>query len=82
MDWEAFEQDVWESINDCLWSRQWGTLDDSDPTVEYTGLVYSIGETWQGTLYGAAERTSGSNTVRMFDTEDEQRKWFNALTED
>jgi len=77
MDWEAFERDVWDSVNDNLWTRQWGNLDDSDPTVAYTGFVVTIGETWLGALYGTFETAhNGKGHVHRFETETEQREWY------
>lgn len=81
MDWEAFERDVWDSINDNLWTRQWGNLDDSDPTVNHTGVVTTIGETWLGALYGTTENANGTDRVYLFDTAEEQRDWFDRQSE-
>jgi hypothetical protein len=81
MDREAFEQDVWDSVNESTFTDQWGSVDDSNPDGTYTGVVFTIGETWQGTLYGAEENTYGQRAVYQFDTETEQRQWFNALVE-
>lgn len=75
MDREQFEQDVWASVNDSLYSDQWGSMDETD-------RVVTIGETWQGALYGASENTYGQRAVYQFDTEAEQRAWFEGVTID
>jgi hypothetical protein len=79
MDWEAFENDVWKNVNDSLYTAQEGSLDDSDPYGGYTGIVVTIGETWQGALYGAEQNTYGQRAVYQFATETEQRDWFAAM---
>lgn len=76
MDWEAFESDVWESVNETAFAYQTGSLDDSDPDSGFTGRVLTIGETWQGTLYGAREDSDGHRRVFAFDTEREQSEWY------
>lgn len=82
MDREAFEQDVWDSVNESTFTDQWGSLDDSNPDGTYTGVVFTIGETWQGTLYGAEENTYGQRAVYLFGTETEQRQWFDGVSAD
>lgn len=72
MDWEAFERDVWESVNNSLYREQFGD-------VQCDEIVITIGETWQGTLYGAEENVYGQRCVYMFDTEEEQRQWYDAV---
>lgn len=81
MDWEAFERDVWDSVNTSLWSGQWGSLDDSNPDSGFTGRVVTIGETWQGTLYGTTEHADGSKNVYMFSTEEDQADWYASNTD-
>lgn len=76
MDWEAFERDVWENVNDSMFTEQWGSLDNSDPKGGYTGIVVTIGETWAGTLYGTVETANNGRVYRMFETEGGQRGWF------
>ena len=76
MDWEAFVADVWESVNDSLYTEQAGDLAAGDP------IVATIGETWQGALYGTEENNYGQRAVYLFQTEDEQRSWFDAVTSD
>ena len=73
MDHEAFTNDVWDSIGNGLYSDQAGDLCDGCQIV-------TIGETWQGALYGAEENTYGQRAVYLFDTEDEQRAWFDNVT--
>lgn len=80
MDFAGFENDVWESVNESTYTEQWGSLADSNPDGDYTGVVYTIGETWQGTLYGAREGSITGRVVYRFDTETEQREWFDAVT--
>lgn len=75
MDWAAFETDVWETINDGLFTDQAGTMDE-------TGIVVTIGETWQGALFGAEENEYGQRTVYLFDTFEQQAAWFDAVTTD
>lgn len=82
MDWDAFERDVWDSVNESTYTEQWGSLDDSDPFNGYTGLVVTIGETWQGTLYGVTEGYYGEKNVYMFETESDQRDWFISNTDE
>lgn len=77
MDWEAFESDVWDSVNESTYTEQWGSLDSSGE--DYTGIVFTIGETWLGTLYGTEENEYGQRCVYMFETEVEQRNWFDAM---
>lgn len=73
MDREEFENDVWDSVNESLYTDQWTAGDCS-------GLAFTIGETWQGTLYGTEENAYGQRAVYQFDTEDEQRDWFDGVT--
>lgn len=75
MDFNAFENDVWDSINESLFTEQAGDLSE-------TSVVVTIGETWQGALYGAEENDYGQRYVYLFDTETEQRAWFDAVTSD
>ena len=75
MDREQFEADVWESVNTSLYVDQI-TADDG------SGQAVTIGETWQGALYGATENEYGQRCVFRFDTEDEQRAWFDGVTID
>lgn len=75
MDREAFEQDVWEDVNNGTFTDQVGNLSKTDQ-------VITIGETWQGALYGAEENSMGQRYVYLFDTETEQREWFDAVTVD
>ena len=82
MDWEAFERDVWDSVNESFYAYQHGSLDDSTPDGGYTGVVTTIGETWLGTLYGATENVNGTRRVYMFDTRAEQGDWYVGQTED
>lgn len=74
MDWEAFERDVWNSVNESTYDGQRGDIQTDE-------FVVTIGETWQGTLYGAEENTYGQRYVYMFDNEDEQLDWFNDVTQ-
>ena len=80
MDFEAFETDVWDNVNESLFTAQWGNLDDSDPDVETTDIVVTIGETWQGTLYGAESNAFGQRSVYTFETESAQKEWFHGVT--
>lgn len=73
MDNVAFEDDVWESVNNSLYTELAGSMED-------TGIVFTVGETWQGTLYGTEENDYGQRAVYRFDTEDAQREWFDAVT--
>ena len=73
MDYTAFEDDVWESVNSSLYTDQAGSMED-------TGIVFTVGETWLGTLYGTEENEYGQRAVYMFDTEAVQREWFDAVT--
>lgn len=82
MDWEAFERDVWNSVNESLYAYQTGSLDDSDPDSGFTGQVVTIGETWLGTFYGAVEEYDGTKRVYMFDTRADQGDWYVSHTED
>lgn len=71
MDWATFENDVWENVNE---SRYIAQETNSD------GVTVTIGETWQGALYGAEENEYGQRAVYRFDTENEQIAWFEAVT--
>lgn len=73
MDFEAFEADVWDSVNNSLYTELAGSMED-------TGIVFTVGETWLGTLYGTEENEYGQRAVYMFDTESAQREWFDAVT--
>lgn len=73
MDHVAFENDVWESINNSLYTDLAGSMED-------TGIVFTVGETWLGTLYGTEENEYGQRAVYMFGTEAAQRDWFDAVT--
>ena len=75
MDFDAFETSVWDSINESLFTEQVGNLSE-------TSIVVTIGETWQGALYGAEENDFGQRAVYLFDTETDQREWFDAVTID
>lgn len=75
MDYATFTDDVWENINDGMYTDQAGDLCDGCQIV-------TIGETWQGALYGAEENTYGQRAVYLFETEAEQREWFDAVTAD
>lgn len=78
MDWEAFTDDVWSSVNESTYTAQWGDLGDS----EYrTNIVFTIGETWQGALYGTEENAYGQKVVQLFHTEEDQHEWFKGVTE-
>lgn len=79
MDWDAFEQDVYESVNESLYSDQVTAADYGDET---SGLAYTIGETWAGALYGLEENGYGQRAVYQFADEDEQREWFNSVSID
>lgn len=76
MDQDAFESDVWQSVNESAYDEQWGDLGDSE---HFTGIVFTIGETWQGALYGAEENYYGQRAVYLFSTPREQREWFDAV---
>ena len=80
MDIEQFETDAWESVNESAYTEQVGSLDDSTPDSGYTGVVFTIGETWQGALYGTEENYYGQRAVYLFETETAQREWFDAVT--
>jgi hypothetical protein len=82
MDWDAFTDNVWDAVNDGIYFDQWGSLDDSNPDGDYTGIVYTIGETWDGVLFGTEENNYGQRAVYQFDTKTEQRQWFEAVTVD
>lgn len=71
MDWATFENDAWENVNE---SRYISQATNSD------GVIATIGETWQGTLYGTEENEYGQRAVYRFDTENEQIAWFEAVT--
>lgn len=73
MDYATFEDDAWEDVNDGTFTEQAGNLAETDQVV-------TIGETWQGALYGAEENNYGQRAVYLFDTEAEQREWFDAVT--
>lgn len=73
MDWEAFIQDVWDSVNESLYTDQ-VTADDG------SGIAFTIGETWTGALYGAEENAYGQRAVYLFDTEEEQATWFREVS--
>lgn len=73
MDTEAFETDAWDSVNNGLYTELAGSMED-------TGLVFTVGETWLGTLYGTEENEYGQRAVYMFQAEDDQRTWFDAVT--
>ena len=81
MDWEEFESDVWDSVNESLYAFQWGSLDATDPE-GFTGTVVTIGETWLGTFYGTTENTLGQRMVYMFDTRADQGDWYVSNTDD
>ena len=76
MDWEAFERNVWESVNETRYTEQWGSLDDSDPDSGFTGHVVTMGETWLGALYVAIEDYDGGKRVELFDTPKMQREYY------
>lgn len=71
MDTTAFEIDALDDIHGGTFTWQGVTLD---------GAVVTIGETWQGALYGLEENGYGQRALHRFDTEDEQRAWFDAVT--
>lgn len=73
MDFEAFEEDVWESVNSSLYTELAGSMYD-------TGIVFTVGETWQGSLYGTEENDYGQRAVYRFENETAQRYWFGAVT--
>ena len=75
MDWEAFQNDVWESVNESLYTDQ-VTADDC------SGLAFTIGETWQGALYGVEENAYGQRVIHFFETENEQIAWFESVITD
>lgn len=75
MDREAFESDVWDNIND-------GLFDQQISEQEFGGICATIGETWQGALYGAEENNYGQRAVYLFEHTDEQHAWFEAVTAD
>lgn len=74
MDTEAFEADVLTDVNESTYADQW-TADDS------SGQAFTIGETWQGALYGFEENEYGQKAFYLFDTEADQRAWFDGVTE-
>lgn len=82
MDWEAFERDVWSSVNESLYAFQAGSLDDSDPDSGYTGKVVTMGETWLGALYVATEDYDGYKRVELFDTRQAQGEFYDRQTAD
>lgn len=82
MDWEAFEKDVWESVNESAYDEQHGSLDDSNPDGDYTGVVTTIGETWLGALYGTVENYDGTKRAYLFATKATQQDWFIRQTTD
>lgn len=82
MDWETFNDDVWESVNESVYTEQHGSLDDSNPDSGYTGVVTTIGETWLGALYGTTENYDGTKRAYLFHDEDEQQDWFIRQTTD
>lgn len=69
MDWEAFISDVWDSVNESLYTDRVAADDGS-------GIAFTIGETWQGALYGLEENGYDQRAIYLFDTEEEQRNWF------
>ena len=79
MDWDAFESDVWESVNESLFSDQVTAADYGDET---SGLAYTIGETWVGALYGAEENGYGQRSVYLFENGSDQLEWFHSVTFD
>jgi hypothetical protein len=80
MDWDAFTDNVWDAVNDGIYFDQVGSLDDSNPDGDYTGIVLTIGETWDGVLFGTEENNYGQRAVYQFDTETEQREWFDDVS--
>lgn len=80
MDQHAFETDVWETINEGLFTDQVGSLDDTSEG--FTGIVTTIGETRLGTLFGAEETVFGQRYVYRFDTYEEQAAWFDVAARD
>lgn len=76
MDYATFTDDVWDSIGNGLYTDQAGDL--CGPSCQ----IITIGETWQGALYGVEENSMGQRYVHRFDTEDDQRAWFDAVTFD
>lgn len=69
MDYAVFEQDVLDDVNESTYTDQVGDLNDD-------GIVLTIGETWQGTLYGLTERENGGRSIQVFNTEGAQSHWF------
>jgi hypothetical protein len=72
MDWNAFTVDVVDTLNN-------GFETDSAGSVTEDGLYIAIGETWIGTLFGYEENNYGQRAYHQFDTEAEQRQWFDAV---
>ena len=70
MDYATFEDDVWTDVNESTYTDQ-----ETNPD----GVVVTIGETWQGTLYGTEENDYGQRVVHMFETENDQIAWFEAV---
>lgn len=73
MDWNAFTVDVVDTLNN-------GLETDSAGSVTEDGLYVAIGETWIGTLFGYEENNYGQRAYHQFDTEAEQRQWFDAVS--
>lgn len=77
MDWATFEADVFENVGESLYSDQVTAFDHGD---DVSGLAFTIGETWQGALYGLEENGYGQHVIHRFDTESEQGEWFEAVS--
>lgn len=71
--------DVFTSIILSLYSDQIAASIYGDET---SGLVYTIGQTPHGVLYGLEENGYGQRVAYRFITEADQREWFNAVTGD
>lgn len=71
--------DVFESVNNSFYSDRTAASDYGDET---SGLVYTIGQTDNGTPYGVEENGYGQCVVYQFGSRVEQMQWYNAVTFD
>lgn len=65
--------DVFANVGESLYTDQVAACSYGD---ESSGLVYTIGQTCHGTLYGLEENGYGQHVAYRFITEAEQREWF------
>lgn len=73
-DRDDFESDVYDSVGESLYIDSAGNIGDGDV------LFIAIGETVLGDLYGYEENTYGQRAIQLFDSEAEQRQWFETVS--